>query len=105
MKSHRFKNQAEERLTAEIITECLDGDGGPLKTQYNVNFRHQEHGFRSARLDLAIPELKIAIRVMGGVHGMPWAPSAKDEIQKELLYISGWDVIDIWHTDRLDLWI
>ena len=98
-------NKAEYRLYDEIVKNCLDGDDSPLRTQYKVNFKHSDHGVRQAKLDIAIPELHIAIRVMGGVHGEPFAMNVHDEIQLELLEWQGWDVIDVWTIDRPDLWI
>ena len=105
MKNNRAYTKSELRLATEIVIECLDGDTSYLKHQYQVIFKHQEAGFRKAILDLAIPQLHIAIRVMGAVHGMPFAMSVHDELQLNLLELSGWDVIDVWHTERPDLWI
>lgn len=105
MQQYADGNSAEYRLYDEIVKNCLDGDDSLLRTQYKVNFKHQEHGFRQARLDIALPELRIAIRVMGGVHGEPFAMNVHDEIQLELLEWMGWDVIDVWAIERPDLWL
>jgi len=105
MKNNRAYTKSELRLATEITTECLDGDPSYLKHQYQVRFKHSEAGFRFAILDLAIPELKVAIRVMGAVHGMPFSMNAKDQIQLDLLEWDGWDVLDVWHSERPDLWI
>jgi len=103
--NHRQTNKAEQRLYEEIIKHCIEGNPNPLKTQFRVNLTTPMYGKRSCILDIAIPQLMIAIRVMGGVHGEPWAINAKDETQGELLKRFGWDVIDVWHTERPDLWI
>ena len=71
-----------------------------MKTQYTV----YHEGHKCAILDIAIPQLKIAIRVNGGVHGISWAPLWKDELQKARLEELGWDVIDIFEDERPDLW-
>lgn len=105
MKNNRAYTKSELRLATEITVNCLDGDPTYLKKQYAVNFKHSYHGFRRAVLDLAIPGLKIAIRVMGPPHGMSWNPGAKDDIQKDCLEDDGWDVIDVWHDERYDLWM
>ena len=105
MQNNKAYTKSELRLATEIVTECLDGDPSYLKHQYQIKLTYQSHGFRRAVLDLAIPELQIAIRVMGAVHGMPFAMNARDSIQADLLELSGWDVIDVWHSERPDLWI
>lgn len=105
MRNKRSGNQAEDRLYDEIVEHCLEGDDSSLRTQYKVNFNHSVYGDRKAKLDIAIPELHIAIRVMGGVHGEPFAMNIHDTTQLELLEWRGWDVIDVWTIDRPDLWI
>lgn len=104
MKNHRHTNRAETRLLKEIIYNCVEGNANPIKTQHHVNLTTNDYGKRSCILDIAIPQMKIAIRVMGGIHGEPWAISPKDETQGELLEKIGWTVIDVWHTERPDLW-
>jgi very-short-patch-repair endonuclease len=97
---------SELKLYRELIVKCMDGIGEECKLQYQVDDLETIEGYPIVRpiLDIAVPELKIAVRVMGEVHGMPWAMNAHDEIQKEVLEANGWDVIDVWHSERADLW-
>jgi len=104
MKNSRQINRAELRVYKEILKNCIGGEPNPLKTQYHLNLTTNDCGKRSCILDIAIPEMRVAIRVMGAVHGEPWAINVKDETQRELLERFGWTVIDVWHTDRPDLW-
>ena len=85
MRNNRYSNKAEFRLFNEVANNCIEGNAKILKSQYKVNLTTNDYGRHSCILDIAIPQLMIAIRVMGGVHGEPWCMNPKDTLQKELL--------------------
>ena len=78
------------------IEEVIDN----LKTQYTVYM----DGKKLAILDICIPSAKIAVRVNGGVHGVSFAPTWRDELQKDRLEKLGYSVMDIYEDERPDLW-
>jgi very-short-patch-repair endonuclease len=100
--------KSEVTLYKEIIENCMEGDSQGITMQYQVNDLATPGKtvvpIMRPILDIAIPDLKIAIRVMGEVHGMPWAQTPHDEIQGIILEYNGWTVIDVWHSERADLW-
>jgi len=93
--------KSECRLFDELVNHCVEDKNGEMfKMQYKIKMPENRH----AILDIAIPELKICYRVMGEVHGMPFAMKPTDEIHLAYLKQLGWDVVDVWHTERPDLW-
>lgn len=55
-------------------------------------------------LDIAIPQQKVAIRLMGGIHQMSKSRIKKDEWQKEALMESGWIIIDMIADKYTNIW-
>lgn len=101
MNEKRGPVKSELKLYDELMFACCDVDTyGAMVKQFTVNFDDTY-----CVLDIAIPALKIAIRVMGEVHGFSWAPCVADNVQKFELEALGWDVIDVWHDERPDLWL
>jgi len=41
---------------------------------------------------------------MGEIHGMPFAMSPRDELQLICLQGERWDIVDVWYSERPDLW-
>ena len=104
---------SELKLHQEIIDNCFSPDMSMIEiskilyTQFNVRNLIEVDCIRPTipppRLDIAIPELKIAIRVNGGIHE-PHRQRLKDEDQGVVLEGNGWTVIDVDYSDREDLW-
>lgn len=105
--------KSEKALHSEIIVNCFGTDipiteiVTILQTQYSVRNMHEVEGIRPTipppKLDIAIPSMKIAIRVNGGIHEGR-RQRLKDEDQRVVLEGNGWTVIDVDYADREDLW-
>ena len=105
--------KSELALHKEIINNCfgteipLNEVTDILKTQFLVRNMIEIDGIRPTipppKLDICIPELKIAIRVNGLIH-QSRRQRLKDEDQKLVLEGNGWTVIDVDWSDREDLW-
>lgn len=98
--------KSECRLFEEIVNNCVEGKlDKAVMMQYPVRDDIvRDNTWLIAILDIAVPELKIGYRVMGEVHGMPFAMKPRDELQLHYLERAGWAIIDIWHSERPDLW-
>ncbi len=97
MRKNTQYTKSECRFFEEVISNCVEGSiDNMVVMQHKVG--------KIAILDIAVPELMIGYRVMGEVHGMPFAVRARDDLQKYYLQGAGWDIIDIWHSERPDLW-
>ena len=104
---------SEIKCHKEIIDNCFGSDVplneivNLIKTQYLVRNMHEVDGIRPTipppKLDIAIPSLKIAIRVNGGIHEGR-RQRLKDEDQLTVLECNGWTVINVDFKDREDLW-
>ena len=102
MRKNTKYTKSEIKLFKELLINCVDTacDGTEVVMQHEVR-----DGRRLvAILDIAVPELKIGYRVMGEVHGMPFAMNIRDTEQLKRLELLGWDIVDVWHTERPDLW-
>ncbi len=105
--------KSETRLYDEILLNCFEGRWTKeeieevIEQQYTPLYMQSIEGIRVTkpppRIDIAIPELDIAIRVMGKIHESSTA-RRKDWLQKTVLEGNEWDVIDVWQWEREDLW-
>lgn len=104
---------SEKKALEEIIENCFD-ESIPLseveeliKPQFKVNglvaVDEINPTIPPPRLDIAIPTMKIGIRVNGLIHETR-KNIMKDEDQKVVLEGNGWTLIDIDWDDREDLW-
>ena len=104
---------SELALHKEIINNCFSQDiplteiTDILRTQFLVRNLNQVEDMKPTnpppRLDICIPEMKIAIRVNGLIH-QGHRQRLKDEDQKTILEGNGWIVIEVNYADREDLW-
>lgn len=105
--------KSEKALYSEIVNECIDPAvnlievADIVKTQFVVRNLQPVEDIKPTnpppKLDIAIPQLKIAIRVNGLIH-RGRKQQLKDEDQKIVLEGNGWTVIDVNYDDREDLW-
>jgi hypothetical protein len=105
--------KSEVALHEELVKECFPSEmsiydiATILKTQFLVRNLKPVEDIKPTnpppKLDIAIPQMKIAIRVNGLIHRGA-KQQLKDEDQKIVLEGNGWTVIDVNYDDREDLW-
>lgn len=115
MREHGNKEYTDSELALhkEIINNCFDSEIPMneilriLYTQFKVKNLKPVEDINPTnpppKLDICIPEMKIAIRVNGLIH-QTHRNRLKDEDQKIVLEGNGWTVIDVDFSDREDLW-
>lgn len=111
--SNKEYTPSELKCHEEIVDNCFDESipiteiADILKTQFSVKNLKEIDCIRPTipppKLDIAIPYLKIAIRVNGLIHEGK-KQSLKDKDQRVVLEGNGWTVIDVNQSDREDLW-
>jgi len=104
MRKNTKYTKSEMRLLAEILHYCVFDDDNVWPPEVIMQHSIYNGKYLVAILDIAVPELKIGYRVMGEVHGMPFAMKPRDELQLYHLKHIGWDIVDVWHSERPDLW-
>jgi very-short-patch-repair endonuclease len=97
----RAYTKSEKRLYAELLRECIDDIDAAheIRTQYKIELEESY-----CVPDIAIPSLKIAIKVNGSVHGISGFPTWSDELQDYYIKKAGWDLITVYEDERPDLW-
>lgn len=82
-----------------------DGQNANYVMEYEIKDLQPVEGYslRKIVLDIANPELKIGIRMMGQIHETK-KQRLKDEDQKYVLSMNGWVIEDVWYYEKPELW-
>ena len=108
MRENRHTQYRPEQLKLyEILVARArrDDKNANYVMEYEVKDLQKVDGYRLKKivLDIANPDLKVCVRLMGQVHETK-TQRIKDEDQKYILEMNGWVVEDIWHYERSELW-
>ncbi len=96
---HRKKCEKAVTLLAENTDSCMESrlrfrltkiGFGPFAVNYRLTLNTYDH--KTAFLDIAIPDLKIAIEYSGKFHSGQWS---NDEARRTALASAGWQVLSV----------
>lgn len=69
-----------------------------LRHHIRTEIRKTNGACRWYQIDVAFPDIKLAVEVDGGVHRIP-ENQAKDKIRTEYLRSHGWTVLRFWNQE------